>query len=114
MKRIRRHFSGTEKVAILRRHLLDSVPISDLCTEYDLQPTVFYRCEGWRSIVYLPSSHLCRYQARLISTKVHEATAFTFGERSSPNVNAARGAREPGCGVSCEARDSQNQHKSGR
>ncbi len=43
MKRNRRHFTGTEKVAILRRHLLDSVPISDLCTEYDLQPTVFYR-----------------------------------------------------------------------
>lgn len=43
MKRSRRHFSGTEKVAILRRHLLDSVPISDLCTENELQPTVFYR-----------------------------------------------------------------------
>ena len=43
MKRNRRHFSGTEKVAILRRHLLDSVPIRDLCAEYDLQPTVFYR-----------------------------------------------------------------------
>jgi transposase-like protein len=43
MKRNRRHFTGIEKVAILRRHLLDSVPISELCTEYDLQPTVFYR-----------------------------------------------------------------------
>ena len=43
MKRSRRHFSGTEKVAILRRHLLDSEPISDLCTEYDLRPTIFYR-----------------------------------------------------------------------
>jgi transposase len=43
MKRNRRHFSGVEKVAILRRHLIDFVPISDLCTEYGLQPTVFYR-----------------------------------------------------------------------
>ena len=43
MKRNRRHFTGIEKVAILRRHLIDSVPISDLCSEYDLQPTVFYR-----------------------------------------------------------------------
>jgi transposase-like protein len=43
MKPTRRHFSGGEKVAILRRHLIDSVPISDICTKHDLQPTVFYR-----------------------------------------------------------------------
>ncbi len=43
MKRNRRQFSGVEKVAIIRRHLIDSVPISELCAEYDLQPTVFYR-----------------------------------------------------------------------
>ena len=42
MKRNRRHFTSIEKVAILRHHLIDSVPISDLCSEYDLQPTVFY------------------------------------------------------------------------
>ncbi len=43
MTRNRRHFSGTEKVAILRRHLVDAVPISELCTEYGLAPTCFYR-----------------------------------------------------------------------
>src|SRR6266478_4795142 len=32
-----------EKVAILRRHLVEGVPISDLCDERGLQPTVFYR-----------------------------------------------------------------------
>ena len=42
MERNCRHFSGTEKVAILRRHLIDSVPISDLCAEYDLQAAVFH------------------------------------------------------------------------
>ena len=43
MKRYRRHFSGTEKVAILRRHLIESIPISEICSEHNLQPTVFYR-----------------------------------------------------------------------
>jgi hypothetical protein len=33
------------KVAILRRHLLDKEPISKLCDEAGLQPTVFYRCQ---------------------------------------------------------------------
>ena len=30
-------------MAILRRHLLDKVPVSDLCEEPGLQPTAFYR-----------------------------------------------------------------------
>src|SRR5438874_3117392 len=44
MNKPRRHFAGTEKVAILKRHLLDKVPISDLCDELDLYPNQFY---GW-------------------------------------------------------------------
>lgn len=39
----RRTFSGEEKVSILRRHLVDKVAVSDLCDEYGLNPTVFYR-----------------------------------------------------------------------
>ena len=39
----RRKFSSEEKVRILRRHLLEKVPLSDLCDEYGLHPTVFYR-----------------------------------------------------------------------
>ena len=42
MTQQRRHFAGTEKVAILKRHLLDKVPVSDLCDELDLYPTQFY------------------------------------------------------------------------
>jgi transposase len=43
MRRERNHYTAEEKVAILRRHLLDKVPVSDLCEEKGLQPTVFYR-----------------------------------------------------------------------
>jgi transposase-like protein len=43
MRKERKHYTAEEKVAILRRHLLDKVPVSDLCEEYGLQPTVFYR-----------------------------------------------------------------------
>ena len=38
----RRHFSGTEKVAILKRHLVEKVPISDLCDELGLYPNQVY------------------------------------------------------------------------
>ena len=41
--RQRRRFEPQEKVAIVRRHLLEQVPVSDLCDEFGIQPTVFYR-----------------------------------------------------------------------
>ena len=44
MHKQRRHFAGTEKVAILKRHLVDKVPISDLCDELGLYPNQVY---GW-------------------------------------------------------------------
>ena len=43
MKKSRKHYSPAEKVAVLRRYLLEKEPISKLCDELGLQPTVFYR-----------------------------------------------------------------------
>ena len=43
MKNERKHYTAQEKVAILRRHLVDKVPVSELCEEKGLRPTVFYR-----------------------------------------------------------------------
>jgi transposase len=43
MRKERKHYTAEEKVAILRRHFLDKVPVSDLCEELGLRPTVFYR-----------------------------------------------------------------------
>lgn len=39
----RRKHSTEQKVAILRRHLVDKVPVSALCEEYKIQPSVFYQ-----------------------------------------------------------------------
>ena len=43
MKKERKHYAAEEKVAVLKRHLLDKVPVSDLCEEPSLKPTVFHR-----------------------------------------------------------------------
>ena len=43
MRKERKNYTAEEKVAVLRRHLLDKVPVSDLCEELGLQLTVFYR-----------------------------------------------------------------------
>ncbi len=42
MNKPRRHFADSEKVAILKRHLIDKVPVSDLCDELDIYPNQFY------------------------------------------------------------------------
>lgn len=42
MPKTRKQYSPAQKIAILRRHLIDKVPVSDLCDEHQIQPTVFY------------------------------------------------------------------------
>lgn len=43
MKKRRNHYTPEEKVAILRRHLLEQAPVSAPCDKEGLQPTVLYR-----------------------------------------------------------------------
>ena len=43
MTKARKHYTADEKVAILRRHLVEHVSISDVCSEYSIAPSVFYR-----------------------------------------------------------------------
>jgi transposase len=42
-KQTRRHFTPQEKVAIVKRHLLEGVPISTVCDEFQINPTLFYQ-----------------------------------------------------------------------
>jgi len=43
MTKKRRNFKSEEKVRILREHLLDHIPVSDLCDKIGISPTIFYR-----------------------------------------------------------------------
>ena len=43
MSRKRKNYTPEEKVSILKRHLVEKVAVSDLCDQYGLHPTVFYR-----------------------------------------------------------------------
>ena len=38
----RANFQPQEKVAILRKHLLEGVPLSDVCDEFGIRPAQFY------------------------------------------------------------------------
>lgn len=45
----RRRFEDQEKVAILREHFLEKVPISEVCARHGLQPNQFYQ---WQKIFF--------------------------------------------------------------
>jgi transposase-like protein len=42
-RRERRHFSAAQKAAIVKAHLVDKAPISDLCEKHDIVPNQFYQ-----------------------------------------------------------------------
>lgn len=43
MKKERHNYSPQEKVSILRKHLIEKQPVSEICDKLDLQPNVFHR-----------------------------------------------------------------------
>lgn len=47
-KKTRRKFTADQKAAVVRRHLVDKVPVSNLCDEYGIQPSMFY---NWQKVL---------------------------------------------------------------
>ena len=45
----RRRFGTDQKAAILKRYLVDKVPISDLCDEYGIKPNLIY---AWQKTLF--------------------------------------------------------------
>jgi len=41
----RRRFTPKKKIELLREHLKNGIPVSEICDEYGIHPNVFYRWE---------------------------------------------------------------------
>ena len=76
MKKTRKHYTGEEKVAVLRRHLLEQEPISKLCDELGLQPTVLYR---WQKEFF--ENGAAAFQAKARSDQQAEKERIEFLEK---------------------------------
>ena len=48
-RKARKNYTSTEKVTILKKHLLEKHSVADICDKYQLQPTVFYR---WMKVFF--------------------------------------------------------------
>ena len=42
-KRKQKQYQPAKKVAIIREHLVEKVPVSDICDKYGIHPSVYYR-----------------------------------------------------------------------
>lgn len=42
-KKSRRKYTPEEKVVILKKHLAENIPVSDICDQHGINPTMFYR-----------------------------------------------------------------------
>jgi transposase len=73
MNRQRKQVPGPEKLVILKRYLVEKVPISDLCDQYGLQPSQIYR---WQTQLFEHGTVVFERkpgrQAKLDGTKDHK------------------------------------------
>ena len=66
----RRSFAADQKAALLRRHHVDKVPVSQLCEENDLQPSLFYY---WQKQLFENAATALQPQAPVAPSKALKA-----------------------------------------
>src|SRR2546425_3859081 len=87
MKKQRKHYTPEEKVAILRRRLLEQVPISERCDKQGLQPTVFYR---WQKEFFENGAAAFQPNARPNHSAEQCPQVFVLSDVTCPSVRRAR------------------------
>jgi len=60
LKKERRHWSAEEKTKLLRRHLIEKIPVSKICEEARVAPSLFHR---WQEQLFL-NAHLALQDMR--------------------------------------------------
>jgi transposase len=87
-RRQRRRFNPEEKLKILRLHLLEQRPVSELCEEHNIQPTLFYQ---WQKSFFEngTAALLPRPHPRSLSKEKHTIATLQAKLRQKDEVLAA-------------------------
>lgn len=56
----RRRYSATEKMAALRKHFIEKEPVSNICDELGIKPSLFY---DWQRVLFSSSEQVFNRQA---------------------------------------------------
>jgi transposase len=81
MGKARQYHSAQEKAEILREHLIEKTPVSELCDKHGIHPTVFYR---WQKKMFesLPELFKCGRGAKGSTlTRQNEALKAKLGQK---------------------------------
>lgn len=73
MEKQRKHWTAADKVKLLRRHLVEKVPVSQVCEEAGIQPTQFYR---WQQIFFENGASAFERAARPETSAQSQRIAF--------------------------------------
>ena len=68
----RKHLTPEQKMAIVRRHLLEKVPISDLCDEYGIHATQYY---NWQKQLFENASPAFERRTNKANQRRHDDAA---------------------------------------
>lgn len=77
MNKPRKHYTGAEKVAILRRHLVERVPVSDVCDQHGISVSMFY---NWQNQFFQSGAAAIERDQRS-SSKDHDRTINALREK---------------------------------
>ena len=82
MSEKRKQYTPQEKVSILRRHFVDKVPVSDLCDEYGLHPTMFYR---WQKVFFEHGASAFQAQQNAVEKQLKKKIAVLEAKLTKKN-----------------------------
>jgi len=68
----RKHFTAEQKAAIVRRHLLEGVPVSDLCDELGIHATQYY---NWQKQLFENAAQAFERRPNQANQRRQEAAA---------------------------------------
>ena len=73
MEKQRKHWTASDKVKLLRRHLVEKVPVSQVCDEAGIQPTQFYT---WQRIFFENGTTAFERQSKAENSAREQRIAF--------------------------------------
>ena len=80
--------AADQKVTIVRRHLLENVPVSDLCDEFGIHTTQYY---AWQKQLFEGAAQIFERQANKANrNRQHEAQAKKIEQLENTKTSYAR------------------------
>jgi transposase-like protein len=74
------NYTGQQKIAILREHLVENVPVSEVCKKHGISVVNFY-C--WQKILFEEGAALFERKPNASSSRRQEAAAVLFRQAIS-------------------------------